>query len=84
VDEKWTEILLVGFLMAGLGLKVHPLQQVLEAGVVAEGVPGWTDIERDQTAVSRLIGFFQPLKGLVLLTQLCLDEGKIKRFQHHL
>jgi len=33
-------------------------QQVLEARVVAEGVPGWTDIERDQTAVSRLIGFF--------------------------
>ncbi len=52
----------------------------MEARVVAEGVPGWTDIARDQTAVSRLIGFFQALKGLVLLTQLCLDEGKIKGF----
>ncbi len=55
------------------------------AGLGSEGRrewlrPGWTDIERDQTAVSRLIGFFQPLKGLVLLTQLCLDEGKIKGF----
>ncbi len=62
------------------GHQIHLQQQVVEARVVAEGVPGWTDIARDQTAVSRLIGFFQALKGLVLLTQLCLDEGKIKGF----
>jgi len=45
------------------GHQIHPQQQILEARVVAKGVPGWTDIERDQTAVLRLIGFFQPLKG---------------------
>jgi len=61
-------------------LQIHPQQRVLEARVVAEGVPGWTDIDKEQAAVSRLIGFSQALKGLVLLTQLCLDEGKIKGF----
>ena len=63
-----------------LRLKVHPPQQVLEARVVAEGVRASVYIEKDQTAITFLVGLLEPFKRLVLFAKLGMQYSNARRY----
>ena len=61
----------------GLLREVHAPQQVLEAGVGAQGVECRVNPKPDQICGAFLVGFFQPFKGTILITQSDINPCRV-------
>jgi hypothetical protein len=51
--------------------------QVYEPGIGANGVEPWVDLQIDQLVGAFSIGFFEPVEGLVSLTETDIDKRKL-------
>ena len=59
---------------AALRRKIHAAQEVLEAGVRAQGIEGRIDFQGAQPLIAHFVGFLQPFEGLIFFTQPRVNE----------
>src|SRR6516225_3386859 len=44
-------------------------EQILEARIRVQGLPYWVHVQEGEQCIVLLIGFFQPVEGLILVSQ---------------